>query len=429
MDIARARSFTVAAFAALTMPVAASAQMQPDLDYFRPYDKQGVNVFELPQIDDYPFDGLDVNLGAAFTQQFQALDHANSDDPLTPELIEIGSGFNLATANLYLDAQLAEGIGVHLTTFLSSRHHPEAWVKSGYLLVDELPMIDSEGLDRLMEYVTVRAGHFEINYGDAHFRRTDNGNAMHNPLVGNLIMDSFTTEIGGEVYVRTPGGFLGMLAVTGGEIRGAIERPDDRSPSFYGKVGFDRQLTEQVRARLTGSFYTTSSSINNTLYSGDRAGSRYYLVVEPVGASTSSDFTSGRLNPGFRDEITAFQVNPFLDLGGFEFFGVGEWASGRAPGEADERDWSQYSGEATYRFFDDESLYASGRYTTASGQLAGATDDVSVDRVQVGGGWYVTNNILVKGEYVNQSYSDFPVTDIRADGEFDGFVVEGVVAF
>ena len=49
----------------------------------------------------------------------------------------------------------------------------------------------------------VRVGHMEINYGDAHFRRSDNGNAIYNPFVGNYIMDAFTTEIGGEVYLKT----------------------------------------------------------------------------------------------------------------------------------------------------------------------------------------------------------------------------------
>ena len=52
-----------------------------------------------------------------------------------------------------------------------------------------------------MQIATLRVGHFEINYGDAHFRRTDNGNAIYNPFVGNYIMDAFTTEIGGEVYL------------------------------------------------------------------------------------------------------------------------------------------------------------------------------------------------------------------------------------
>ena len=56
-----------------------------------------------------------------------------------------------------------------------------------------------------MEIVTVTVGHFEINYGDAHFRRSDNGNAIYNPFVGNYIMDAFTTEIGAEVYLEADG--------------------------------------------------------------------------------------------------------------------------------------------------------------------------------------------------------------------------------
>ena len=55
-------------------------------------------------------------------------------------------------------------------------------------------------LKSIMKYTTLRVGHFEINYGDAHFRRSDNGNSMYNPFVGNYILDAFTTEIGAEAY-------------------------------------------------------------------------------------------------------------------------------------------------------------------------------------------------------------------------------------
>ena len=88
-----------------------------------------------------------------------------------------------------------------MTTYSSARHHNETWVKDGYLLVDASP-IDWKPLNDIMKYVTIRAGQFEINYGDAHFRRTDNGNSIRNALVGNYIMDAFTTEVGGEVYAR-----------------------------------------------------------------------------------------------------------------------------------------------------------------------------------------------------------------------------------
>ena len=91
-------------------------------------------------------------------------------------------------------------------------------MKDGYLLVDASP-IAYEPLEKLMEYVTIKAGHFELNYGDAHFRRTDNGQALYNPFVGNLILDAFTTEIGGEVYLRAKG-VMGMVGITGGDVRG-----------------------------------------------------------------------------------------------------------------------------------------------------------------------------------------------------------------
>src|SRR5215212_3703369 len=158
--------------------------------------------------------------------------------------MKIGNGFNNASANLYLNAQLAPGIRVALTSYLSSRHHNETWVKDGYLQMDQSP-IDFVPLKALMEIVTVRVGHFEINYGDAHFRRSDNGNAVYNPFVGNYIMDAFTTEIGGE-------------------LRGTVLSPGQRGPSYIGKLGFDRQVKKDLRVRLTGSMYRSDKSMSNT---------------------------------------------------------------------------------------------------------------------------------------------------------------------
>ncbi|HWP99268.1 MAG TPA: hypothetical protein VNK92_02235, partial [Vicinamibacterales bacterium] len=231
------------------------------IQHLRPVDQRGINVFETPKEPGAPFTGFRLDFNAAFTQQFQDLTHRNAALPSVVggvdrnQLMDIGAGFNNATANLYLNAQLARGIRVALTTYLSSRHHPEAWVKDGYLQLDASP-IDIEPLHRLMRYVTVKVGHFEINYGDAHFRRSDNGNAIYNPFVGNYLLDAFTTEIGAEVYVRASG-FLAMGGVTGGEIRGTVLSPDRRAAAYIGKLGIDRQVTPDVRVRVTGSLYTT----------------------------------------------------------------------------------------------------------------------------------------------------------------------------
>lgn len=404
------------------------------LQHFRHYDQRGMNVFETPKNAGAPYRGFQLELGGAFTQQFQGLRHENAagerlvSNVDANQLMEVGYGFNNAVANLYLDAQLARGIRVAMTTYLSSRRHQETWVKDGYLLVDASP-IRVQLLDEIMKYTTLRVGHFGINYGDAHFRRTDNGNAMYNPFVGNYIMDAFTTEIGAEAYLRHRG-FLVMGGVTGGEIRGNLQNPADRSPAFLAKLGYDRQFASDLRVRVTGSMYTVEKSPGSTLYAGDRAGSRYYHVLENTTSTTNGNATSGAINPGFRRNVTAYVLNPFLKFGGAEFFGNLERASGRnTAAEEGERRWTQNVVEGIYRFLPNEQLYVGARYNEVQGRLAGQTQDVRVDRWQLGGGWFVTPNILLKGEYVTQKYDDFPLLDIRHGGKFNGFMVEGVVAF
>ncbi|HEU4630127.1 MAG TPA: hypothetical protein VFS08_10295 [Gemmatimonadaceae bacterium] len=418
-------------------PAAVRTTPAIEIQHLRPVDQRGVNMFETPKHDTVPYTGFKLGWGAAFTQQFQDLSHRNSATPLTKQnatgedydanaLMSIGSGFNNAVANLYLNAQLAPGIRVAMTTYLSARHHQETWVKDGYLLVDQSP-IKVALLERIMEYVTIKAGHFEINYGDAHFRRTDNGNAMYNPLVGNYIMDAFTTQIGGEVYVRR-GPWMAMGGITGGEVRGQVTAPEKRSLAYLGKVGYDDQLTGDLRVRLTGSIFSQARSANNTLYTGDRAGSRYYMVMENTTATEKDQAWSGAIQPGFRSETHAVVVNPFIKYRNAEFFGNFEQARGRAATEPANRKWTQNAYELTYRLFGDRA-YVAGRYNTASGELLGFANDVSVNRSQLGGGWFLTPNILLKAEYVTQRYHDFPTTDIRSGGRFSGLMVEGVVAF
>ncbi len=406
------------------------------LQYFRPRDISGLNMFEPPKEDAETFEGRKLFWGFGFAQQFQGLQHRNTADPKpftvgtstvnANQLIEIGNGFNNANANLYLDAQIARGMRIALTAYLSSRHHTETWVKDGYLQIDASP-VDIDALKAVMEHLTLRVGHFEVNYGDAHFRRSDNGNSFFNPFVGNLLMDAFTTEIGAEVYART-GGFLAMAGVTGGEIRGQVQKPNERSASYLGKLGYDRQFTEALRMRLTGSFYTNKQAVNSTLYTGNRAGSRYYSVLENTQSTESAQAWSGDIQPGFPNRVTAWVVNPFIKVRGLELFGNIEQAKGRKTGELTDRTWNQVAGEGLYRLLD-EKLYVGGRYNVADGTLAGITGELKVERMQVAGGWFVTPNLLAKIEVVRENYLRFPVSDIRNGGRFDGFMIEGAVNF
>jgi hypothetical protein len=403
------------------------------MQYIRPQDKRGLNVFETTKDKGAEFTGFKLDFNAQFTSQVQGLTHSNKAAPNmvngvnANQLADIGFGFNNSTANLNLNAQLAPGIRVALTSYLSSRHHNETWVKDGYIQMDQSP-IDLVPLKMLFEIATVKVGHMEINYGDAHFRRSDNGNAVYNPFVGNYIMDAFTTEIGAEVYLKTIN-VIAMGSVTGGEIRGTVLSPGQRGPTLIGKLGYDTQVNKDLRVRLTGSMYRSPKAMSNTLYGGDRAGSRYYYVLENSVATESAQKDSGLINPGFKNKVTAMQVNPFVKFRGLELFGVIERASGKATAESFDRTWHQYAVDTVYRFLPEEKAFVGVRYNKAHGELAGITGDAGANRWQVGGGWFILPGVLAKAEYVDQKYFGYPVGNIRNGGHFKGFMMEGVVAF
>ena len=422
---------------------------QPDIQFYRNHDQQGLHIFEAPKADTVAFTGLKVRIGGNFTQQYQGLTHTSSANPSMAgetnlnKLYPLASGFNLATANLNFDIQLEDGIRVKLENYMSSRHHPEFWVKGGYIQVDKLPMFGSP--DWFSRMVTVKIGHFGVNYGDQQFRRSDNGNTFHNPFVGNTIMDAFATEIGGEVYVRPNNDFFVMLGTTSGIINGDVKEARNASGevqkknlSFLAKAGFDKQLSDDLRLRLSASYYTNPGTTRNTLYAGDRTGSRYYMVTEPeffrsagviTAATPANRFTSGRVSPDFTHQVSTFMINPFVKFKGLEFFGVIEASSGKQNSNADTRKFNQLSGELVYRFLKNEQAFIGARYNQVSGELPGANGDVSVDRIQIAAGWYTTKNLLLKLEYVNQNFKDFDPTDIRFDANFKGIMIEAAIAF
>lgn len=410
----------------LTLMLVASSTVygqQPTLQFFRPNNKAGLNVFEPSKKNNVPFDGIKVRVGGDFAMQFQSINQTNALD----SLVELGSNFNLPTANLNLDVQLYDGLRMHLRTYLSSRNHPEAWVKGGYIQIDKLDFIKSGFLQELMDVTTITIGMDEFNYGDAHFRRSDNARAIFNPFVGNYIMDAFSTEAFGEITVQKSG-FLGVVGITNGKLnQGVVVNANtDNKISFFGKLGYDKQLKDDLRVRLTGSWYINKGTTNGTwLYGGDRAGSRYYNVMETLNGDGSN--FEGRFNPRFR-QLTAIQVNPFVKYKGLEFFGIYEVAS-----NSDDQGggaFTQLAAELLYRFGSTEQFYLGGRYNTVSGEMSETAANQEINRLNVGGGWYMTKNVMLKLEYVNQQYEGTGWTNTKyAGGEFNGVNIEAVIGF
>lgn len=433
-----------------------------------PRGQKGINQFDVKK-DTVAFKGLSVDMGAAFALQFQALNSFNDqkDLPTAPNyrLNNLENNFNLPNANFTIGAQLYDGVRVNLDVYLASRHHNETWVKGGYLQIDKLDFIKKDFLADFMKYTTIKIGQMENNYGDAHFRRSDNGNAFMNPFVGNNIMDAFITEMGAEVYYNRSG-FVSMIGVTNSKLNqdvGEIKvdapttaKPNSNttvSPSILAKLGWDKQINEDLRIRLTGSYYHTANSSGN-LYASDRAGSRFYGVmshadyniIDPATGTIVNTIANnfdpkankdtGRFNPGYGNWATSYMVNPFIKYKGLEFFGTLEFTSGGDyKGTDDTRKVNQYVGDLVYRFGENERFYVGGKYNLVDGKLANANAEaIQINRFEAAAGWFMTKNVLAKLEYVDQNYKNFSqfngaTPNDLFGGSFKGLMFEAVISF
>lgn len=366
--------------------------------------------FEPEKKNPEDFKELKVRVGADFAIQLQAINHEASI-----ELLDLKNNFNLPTANLSINAELAPGISIHINNFMSSRHHNDAWVEGGYMIIDNLPFLPAA--DGIMKFVTIKAGVFNPNYGDAHFYRSNNGDVSSNPFVGNWIMDAYTTNPGIEFMYRNKG-FLAMVGTNNGRLNYGNGNDIGKDLVFNWKLGYDKQLTEDLRVRGTVSGYHVGENHSGSyLWDGDRAGARYYSVMQAVDAG--DNFRSGRWSPGSGQvDMTSIMANAFVKFHGLEVFGVYENMKGVKRG-ADQH-FTQTAVQALYRV---GSFYVGGRYNKVSDN-----DESNVVRTNIGGGWSMINNVLIKLDYVNQDYNGTAHGDLDG-GNFKGLVFEAVISF
>lgn len=451
---------------ALTSMAAANAQVSfGNMQNQISRSKDGINVFDV-QKDDKEFKGMSVDLGGAFNMDFQAINSFN-DQPATfvapskitgYRLMNTENNFVLPAADMTIGAQLFDGVRVNLDIYLASRHHNDTYARGGYLQIDKLDFIKKDFLANFMKYATIKIGQMENNFGDAHFRSSDNGSTLRNAFVGNNIMNAFSTEMGIEVYYKR-NGWVSMLGATNGNLNQGTQEvvfttgPNTNtvvSPSILAKFGYDKQIDKDLRVRLTGSYYHNANLGNSNIYSSSRSGFGFWGVLNnnayknngvDVAASYNSTSTpEATFNPNFKNWATSIMINPFVKYKGLELFGTVELASGGDKAGVDaKRKADQYAGELIYRFGKTEQFYIGGKYNTVSGKLSNAdAKKVTVNRFESSIGWFMTKNIVAKLDYVNQNYKDYSqfvgnVPTGNANnfygGQFKGLVFEAAISF
>ncbi len=373
------------------------------------------HVFETPK-DTTPFNGVELDWGVDLTFTFQGLDQNYG--------AEIKDGLALPTADLDLEAKVMSGFNVKLETMLSSHHHHETFVKGGYATMDNLDFIYPGFAKGFMDNATISVGVNDINYGDYHFRRTDNADVMRNPFINNMGIEGYMQAGFLEVLYRMPS--LNMF-VLGGITNGEVN-PDDIADGqgkdaygFYGKAGWDSQISDSTRVRLTESLFMIEDTSKSRLYMGDKAGN------VPRKIFGSDDFGAvWNAVSGYKD-LTASNTNLFIDCDktGTEFFGLFEYADGVNQSDEDFT-MVHYSAEVVQRFAGDK-LYAAARYENATVEREGDALDDELTQYQVGLGWFLSKNAMMKVEYINQERKN--IASYGQDVKFDGYMVSAALSF
>jgi hypothetical protein len=356
------------------------------------------------------------------------------------EAEDLDPGFQTAWGDLSFLADIGKGkMLVFFDLYISSRPHPSTtYGNEGYILINELP--DDSGPsnwlnDTLFKWVNVKMGHFEIDYGDFHYFRSDNAWVQRNPLIGNTIIDPDVEEIGMEIFSK-PQKLNWLVGISSGTTTENLNEGRGIA-SVHGKLWSN--ITDDLRASVSG-YYVDHSDNPNTgpgstkgsLFSGRRSGG-------PYGAVLGGGNAPGEVLPGQDQLVTSVQADLTWTPGKWDFYGNVGWMedadpNGSGPGSPAES-WTYGTVQAVYNFT--PRLYAAGRYSFAiANEIAGHSSSGNVQRVQLGGGYWVTRNLLAKLEGVYQAYNEFSFDDGNVSGvtaaygpEFYGVIAEVSFAF
>lgn len=397
--------------------------------------------FEAPK-DTSGFDGVEVKIGAGLTFNFQVLDNDYTPTTstttnqwiggvwtqvVTPDTErELQAGFILPQADLDISAKLLSGFNVYLKTMLSSHHHNETYVQGGYVTIDNLDFITPGFLSSFMDDATIKMGVYMPDIGDDYFTRSTNAEVFNNPFINNTAVELYMNAPFVEVLYRMP--FINTFVVLGyttGQVNptDVAQSEGSSSPMWYGKIGYDIQLSDALRVRLAESVVHVSNTntSHNSLFSGDKGGDTAALVY---GTSSTDNRTSGWKPFSFND-LSVSMTNLFLQFYRTELSAMYQYADGSLSDV--DFNMNHYTAGVVQRFGMDDKFYAAARYEYAIVKTDGTPTDQKLTQSQIALGWFLSENAMAKVEYIDQKRENF--SDFLGDAKFSGYMIQAALRF
>jgi hypothetical protein len=371
----------------------------------------------------------------------QALTHDNVYNGSGTELGQLSPGFQTAFGDLGFIGKFGknEEIEVVFDMYLSSRNHPSStYGNEGYIVMRGVPenLQSIRFLQPILEKVDVKAGHFLLNFGDALGRRSNNAIVQSNPMVGNFVIDPNIVSIGVEVSSKKGNRIEWLVGASNGTTTEDFN--DNRGFGYHGKIAVYpikslRTSLSYIAADQSGNPVKSAGGSATQMFSGNRSGERYAGVLGGGQAPGGVFPQGGKKFSAAQFDVTFKNDNP-LELYGHYGRTQDLDLNGSAPGAPEEK-WAYYAGDVVWRFT--KNVYAAARYSVADAEsIAGKLSTGEVARYQIGGGLWLTRNLLMKVEYVDQKYTGFAQgemvnNNIQAwrDPSFQGVITEVSFSF
>lgn len=370
----------------------------------------------------------------------QALTQKNVFDSKGVAAGELSPGFQTAFGDLGFLGKFGknEEVEMYFDLYMASRNHPSTtYGNQGYLILHGIPenLGSPTLLKKVFEKIDVKAGAYLVDFGDQGYHRSNNAISQQNPLVGNFVIDPNFVSVGAQVQSKPNTKLQWLVGLSNGTNTEDFQA--GRGIAYNAKVAY----YPLEALRVSTSFYRvnhdatpSTGGSKATLFSGNRSGERYGAVLgggqAPGGVlpNISKDVKAGQF------DLTWDQKGNPVKLYGHYGIALDSDLNGSAAGAPEEK-WAYYAADVVYQFT--PTLYAAARYSAADAKtINNIASDGKVNRIQVGGGLWLTKNILAKVEYVQQKYSGFATTDILNNGiqawrdpEFSGVVSEVSFSF
>ena len=372
----------------------------------------------------------------------QTLDHKNVFGSNGVPLPKVEPGFQNAFGDLGFIGKFGkkQEVEVVFDLYLSSRNHPSTtYGNEGYMILHGVPenLENLKFLEPILAKIDIKAGQFLVDFGDNAQHRSNNAIVQKNPLVGNFVVDPNIVSIGMQANSKPGARFGWLIGVNNGTT--TEDWNAGRGLAANGKLIFYpiKPLRTSVSYMIADNSENPTKTAGGSglqMFSGNRSGERYAGVMGGGQAPGNVFPQAGEKFSAAQFDVTYDDASLPLKLYGHVGRTQDKDINGSAAGTPEET-WNYYAADVVYKIT--PALYAAARYSGATtDMLNGRETDGKVNRIQIGGGLWLTRNMLAKVEYVTQKYKGFRQGDMVNNGiqawrnpEFNGFVAEVSFAF